>query len=273
VKEGNHMSNIQLYNFDTDTIVRSAYAENGDPVLCATDLAKAIGIKNTAQAFGGIDEEFKVICSTDTPGGKQDMVYLTEAGVYELMGTVRLRKQNEYYERIKAFRKWIYSEVLVSIRKTGKYDPQEHQSPAVATQLGEKKAVLKECIEIAQLMGFEGNQVLLTANKGVKHYLGCDLMAEFALALPSPDNATLLTPTQIAKLWESHSGQKKIHQNVNQRLHELGMQVRFDGVWRLTDKGKQHGVYLDVNKAYSDGTPVQQVKWKESVVPLVLGIN
>jgi len=37
-------------------------------------------------------------------------------------------------------------------------------------------------------------------------------------------------------------------------------------VWHLTDSGKAFGVYLDTGKNHSNGTPVQQIKWKHSVL-------
>ena len=36
--------------------------------------------------------------------------------------------------------------------------------------------------------------------------------------------------------------------------------------WKLTEKGKEFGIYLDTGKAHSNGTPIQQIKWKEAVV-------
>src|SRR5206468_1690010 len=90
---------------------------------------------------------------------------------------------------------------------------------------------------------------------------GVDLMKDLQLALPSPDNEAILTPTEIAQ----RIGEKSA-QSVNSRLCEIGLQVRPFGKWELTEAGKEYGVLLDVNKLHSDGTPIQQIKWKESVV-------
>lgn len=49
-----------------------------------------------------------------TPGGTQKMTIISESGLYSLI--LRSRK-----ESARAFRKWVTSEVLPSIRKTGGY--------------------------------------------------------------------------------------------------------------------------------------------------------
>jgi hypothetical protein len=40
-------------------------------------------------------------------------------------------------------------------------------------------------------------------------------------------------------------------------------------VWSVTDLGKQHCQMLDTNKKHSDGTPILQIKWAESVLDLI----
>lgn len=50
----------------------------------------------------------------DTPGGKQDLTTVNESGLYSLI--LRSRKPEA-----KAFRRWVTSEVLPSIRKHGMY--------------------------------------------------------------------------------------------------------------------------------------------------------
>jgi hypothetical protein len=39
--------------------------------------------------------------------------------------------------------------------------------------------------------------------------------------------------------------------------------------YTLTNKGKSYGIILDTNKTHSDGSPIQQIKWKESILPII----
>lgn len=54
---------------------------------------------------------------------------------------------------------------------------------------------------------------------------------------------------------------------VNLLFEAYGLQVKLCGKWELTELGRQHGgVLLDVNKAHTDGIPVQQIKWDSRVL-------
>ena len=59
-----------------------------------------------------------------TPGGNQEVIFINESGLYSLILSSKL-------PQAKAFKRWVTSEVLPSIRKTGRYElPQ--QLPALA---------------------------------------------------------------------------------------------------------------------------------------------
>ena len=61
-----------------------------------------------------LDADEKGVTKCDTPGGMQDMTIVSESGLYTLI--MRSNKPEA-----KRFRKWVTSEVLPSIRKTGSY--------------------------------------------------------------------------------------------------------------------------------------------------------
>lgn len=244
------MPQIQIFDWNTRP-VRSVMLD-GEPALVASDLCFILGIKNTSQSLDNIPEAWKGICETYTPNGVQKVLALKEPGIYRLI--FRSNKPNAV-----AFQEWVFGVVLPSLRKEGTYgvpkpEPEQHHD------LAHKKEAFSTCLEIAKLMGLEGNQALLTANKGFKSNMGCDLLAEFQIALPSPNNEALLTPTEIGRKFGRSA------QQVNLRLSGMKLQVREGSQWRLTEAGKKFGVLLDVNKAHGNGTPVQQIKWRESVI-------
>lgn len=87
---------------------------NGQVGFVAADICRALGITNAADAVQGLDEDEKGIGSIYTPGGHQSVVVVSESGLYELIFKSRKPHATK-------FRKWVTSEVLPSIRKTGSY--------------------------------------------------------------------------------------------------------------------------------------------------------
>ncbi len=85
-----------------------------DPWFVAKDACDCLEIINVSQACQTLDEDEKGICKVDTLGGSQDMMLISESGLYTLI--MRSNKPEA-----KVFRKWVTSEVLPSIRKTGSY--------------------------------------------------------------------------------------------------------------------------------------------------------
>lgn len=123
---------------------------------------------------------------------------------------------------------------------------------------------------LARAFGLEGNQALLKADKTVRKLCGTSPMALLEIELKSPDNEALLIATEIGKRIDPPISAK----NVNLLLADMKLQEKVEYragkfEWRLTEKGKAYGSYLDTGKTHSNGTPIQQIKWKESILPLV----
>ena len=85
------------------------------PWFVANDIAKALGYKDPVHTVRNIVwEENKGVAEISTPGGKQKVTIINEAGVYQLIFRSKL-------ESAKQFQKWVFEEVLPSIRKNGFY--------------------------------------------------------------------------------------------------------------------------------------------------------
>lgn len=85
------------------------------PMFCATDVCAVLSIANSRDALNALDEDEKGVALTDTPGGRQQMLHVTESGLYHLI--FKSRKA-----AAKRFRRWVTDEVLPEIRRTGGYD-------------------------------------------------------------------------------------------------------------------------------------------------------
>ena len=88
--------------------------KNGDPWFVAKDVCEILELGNTSQAVSYLDDDEKGISINDTPSGRQEMLIVSESGLYSLI--FRSRK-----DEAKNFRRWVTHEVLPSIRKTGGY--------------------------------------------------------------------------------------------------------------------------------------------------------
>ena len=106
------MNEIQVFNNAQFGNVR-VLMENGKPLFCGSDVAKALGY---ARPNDAVSTHCKgtVKRSTLTNGGNQTMLYIPEGDLYRLVTHSQLPEAER-------FESWIFDEVLPSIRKTGAY--------------------------------------------------------------------------------------------------------------------------------------------------------
>lgn len=105
------MSAIQIFKNNRFGEVRVAEV-NGEPMFAAADVCNVLGYSNPSKAISDhVDEDERYNQSLERGG---NMLFITESGLYSLI--LRSNKPNA-----KPFRKWVTSEVLPSIRKTGSY--------------------------------------------------------------------------------------------------------------------------------------------------------
>lgn len=121
------MNNIQIFNFKNNEfgLVRTLTLK-GEPWFVGKDVAESLGYAEPRSAISKkVDAEDKGVAEMETPSGKQKVTIINESGLYSLIFGSKL-------ESAKRFKRWVTSEVLPSIRKTGGY-----QKPAtIAEQIG-----------------------------------------------------------------------------------------------------------------------------------------
>lgn len=115
------MNELQIFQNPEFGEIRTI-EENGKVLFCGADVAKALGYKNTRDA---INRHCKGVVKRDTPttSGIQEMLFIPEGDVYRLTASSELTGAEK-------FERWIFDEVLPSIRKTGGYiSGQDELSP------------------------------------------------------------------------------------------------------------------------------------------------
>ena len=121
------MNELQIFNNEEFGNVRSLMIDN-EPWLVGKDVAEALGYKDVNHAIlDHVDEEDKVNSKTQgqiTPElGQRGSWLINESGLYSLILSSKL-------PNAKKFKRWVTSEVLPTLRKTGSYtkvpsDPRE----------------------------------------------------------------------------------------------------------------------------------------------------
>lgn len=120
--------------------------------------------------------------------------------------------------------------------------------------------------KIATIAGFQGNQAVLSADKGTQKLLGCSPLALIdATHLTAPKQELTLNPTQLGQLMTEVKSARK----VNVLLQEKGLQEKVADQWVATEKGREFSELLDTGKKHSDGTPIKQLKWFQSVLKVL----
>lgn len=105
------MNDLQIFNNEEFGEVRTAVV-NDEPMFCLIDICKALEIKNATDVAKRLDEDELTRLNLGSRAGETN--FITESGLYAVI--LRSDKPNA-----KKFRKWVTSEVLPSIRKTGSY--------------------------------------------------------------------------------------------------------------------------------------------------------
>lgn len=251
------MSNVIPFEFDQQP-VRVVQDGDGDTLFLAYDVARALGY---AKPRNAVSRHCKGALKRGalTDGGQQEMTVIREPDVYRLI----VKSQLPSAER---FESWVFEEVLPTIRRTGGYQSDQPAPAEDTTAIARASAIAGALDGAARAFGFDDNMRMLSVNQAVQRRTGVDLLEELgATHLLSPMNERYLTPTELGMPMDMSAIA------VNRVLRDLGFQVqRIDGrgkkCWRLTDEGRRAGGrMMDTGKKHGDGTPVQQLKWPESV--------
>lgn len=107
------MDKLQVFNFENHNV--RALMIDDEPYWVGKDVAIVLGYTNPRKAIGDhVDDEDKGVTKCDTLGGKQDITVINESGLYSLILSSKLPSA-------KRFKRWVTSEVLPTLRKTGGY--------------------------------------------------------------------------------------------------------------------------------------------------------
>lgn len=115
------MNNSLILSNENFGEVKVIFIDN-EPLFCLSDICRALALTNPTMVANAIKAEFELpkleLGSFDTGYGIKEFTMITEAQLYFVL--MRSDKSEA-----KEFRKWVNTEVLPSIRKTGSYSTQQ----------------------------------------------------------------------------------------------------------------------------------------------------
>jgi len=148
-----HETGIQTFSFEGTHDVQ-VVTINNEPWFVAVDVCKVLGLPNATNALLPLYHDEKFPLKLLRGRGERVVNVVNESGLYTLI-------MGSYKPNAKQFRKWVTSEVLPSIRKTGQY-----ATPTVISDNGRETAYWKnkydQCVDIMVLMS--ESQKAMSAN-------------------------------------------------------------------------------------------------------------
>ena len=121
------MNELQIFQSADFGSIRTM-EQDGRILFCGRDVATALGYTNTKDALSKHCKGVAFRYPLETPGGMQEARFITEGDVYRLITHSRLPAAEQ-------FERWVFDEVLPTIRRTGGYTmPQQHAQRIAALQ-------------------------------------------------------------------------------------------------------------------------------------------
>ena len=145
---------IQIFTNEVFGEIRTCQVNN-EIMFVGKDVAQALGYSNTSKAIQQhVDHEDKGILPIRETAYETRAVVINESGLYSLILSSKL-------PQAKAFKRWVTSEVLPSIRKTGRYElPQQLPALALLNEPAEDTLTAPQVAKTFNMTVFDFNAVL-----------------------------------------------------------------------------------------------------------------
>lgn len=250
------MSNITPFTFEGSAL--RAVEIDGEPYFVGKDVAETLGYVDTTNAMKqhcrGVVKHHPI---ADSLGRMQETRVLSEPDMLRLI-------VNSTLPAAERFERWVFEDVLPSIRKTGSYTAPKAGTTKVRLAYDAAKA-FPPLFRVARLLGCDKNAAAISANQMVTQLTDVNLMAGLGQIhlVAAKQDTQYFTPTDLGKRIGTSA------RGVNLLLAEAGLQMKRVDAWEVTDAGREFARILDTGKRHGSGVPIQQVKWSPNVLPLL----
>lgn len=118
---------VEVFNFSQERTPIRVQVINNEPWFVSKDVCDILEISNNRDAVFRLDDDEKATSVLPTQFGAKEMWLINESGLYALI--FQSRKSEA-----KAFRKWVTSEVLPSIRRKGYFGVYKKETDYIDAQ-------------------------------------------------------------------------------------------------------------------------------------------
>lgn len=249
---------VQIYQNPQFGDIRTSQTENNEPLFCLADVCKAIGIANPRNVKSRLDEDdVHSVDTIDNLGRTQSVTFITESGLYDVI----LRSDSV---DAKPFRKWVTSEVLPAIRKTGGY--------MVAKQDDTPEEIMARALMIATET-IERSKSRITQLESQTEMQRLQLQ-ESAPKVEYYDNILMSNSTYNINAIAKELGMSAV--TLNKELNRRGVQYRQGQQWLLYSKYQDKGYTKTHTHSYtrSDGSlgSAMSTVWTEKGREFILNL-
>lgn len=255
------MDDIQIFKNPLFGEIRTAGTAD-NPMFCLSDVCKSLGLSAKGVNQRLSDEVISNYPIVDSLGRTQQVLFVNEDGLYDV--TLDSRKP-----KARQFRKWVTSEVLPAIRKTGGY--------MVSKQDDTPELVMARALQIANDTIARHEEELADAKNKIarQHDRIGTLEGHLKYNIEevkklTPDAEYTRKTLSSTTSWNTNIIAKELGLSavtLNKRLQGLGIQYKEHGVWVLTHKYQDKGytktsTYDFLKQDGSVGTRIQ-TEWTE----------
>jgi len=163
--------NQQIFNYTPSAPkLRTSIGDDGQVWFVAADICKILGLANVTKALSMLDDDESTLTTgKGAMGEERDFNVVSESGMYHLI--FKSRK-----DEAKAFRKWVTSEVLPSIRKTGSYasQPAPRHHPQLSPPSSQQTLPWGYKMMGDATISFEGFLIRVVKHEGLSRYVAVD---------------------------------------------------------------------------------------------------
>lgn len=242
-------NSVKIFSSEEFGKVRTLVNEQSEPLFCLVDVCEVLGLGVQGVSRRMDDGVISTLPIPDALGRVQSTMFVTEDGLYDVIFDSRKAAARK-------FRKWVTSEVIPSIRKTGRYEvssvPREdNKQLSMELLFAEKASAILRLSEVSKLSMMRTISSKYDMPDMLPHYVEAEDAA--------------LSATELLKKYAPEVSVKAF----NERLVECGLLCNLSHTKKngkvqhfrsVTDDGLAWGQnFMD---SHSSGTT--QPKWYES---------
>lgn len=282
---------FQIFDFNGNN-VRVVIVED-EPWFVATDVCAVLDVDTSVAVNGrnrkdkggnmyrdgGLDNDEKGTVIVSTPGGEQKLLAVNEPGLYHLISKSRKPEA-------KSFQRWVYHEVLPSIRKTGSYSinqqpqatyPAMSMEDIMIAQLQSMKEVKRQLAVIATEQEEFKNQQVVLQNQQAAQESKVEHMTKVLTATPDRQQFRRKINEYARLAKKSVANATKEAFSILEDKQGIALKTRVNNQWKKINgeratEGKKPLSQNSLKKEYNQMDVIEELNLLPELMQIVAGL-